>query len=352
MTIPERTFKLSELAELSGLRFRGDGDCLIDGIAGLAEATPTQVSFLSNPAYRGQLARTRAAAVILNDQDAGNYDGNCLLSPNPYLSYARVSALFDPRRGPRPGIDDSARIDPDVQLGQGVSVGANAVIGPGCVIADGCNIGPGCVIGADCRLGVDCALVANITLCEGVVIGNRVIVHPGAVIGADGFGLAFDEDHWQKISQIGSVEIGDDCEIGANTTIDRGALGNTVLEDDVRLDNQIQIGHNVRIGAHTAMAGCVGISGSTQIGRYCRFAGRAGTVGHIRIADRTTVNFNSVVTRSIEEPGTVWSAALPAVPVGEWHRILVHLRRLDRLVQRVFKLENKHGRKAGPGEKK
>lgn len=344
--------KLSELAELSDLRYLGDGDCRIDGIAGLGDATPTQISFLSNPAYRGQLADTRAAAVILSANDAESYSGNCLLSQNPYLSYAKISALFDSRRGPVSGIDDSASIDPDAQLGHDVGVGANAVIGPGCVIGDGCSIGPGCVLAADCRLGPDCRLVANVTLCEGVVIGRRTIVHPGAVIGADGFGLAFDGDHWQKIAQIGSVEIGDDCEIGANTTIDRGALGNTVLEEDVRLDNQIQIGHNVRIGAHTAMAGCVGISGSTRIGRYCRFAGRAGTVGHISIADHTTVNFNSVVTRSIDEPGTVWSAALPAMPVREWHRILIHLRKLDRLVQRVFKLENRNRPQPAPGEKK
>ena len=311
----KRSFRLSDLAEKYDLELKGDGDALIEGVGTLSDATASQISFLSNPIYREQLKSTGAGAVIVSASDAGNCPANTLIAKDPYVSYAKVAACFDPRRPVNPGIDSSASIDPTATLGNNVHVGANTVIGPGCVISDACAIGPGCVLIADVRLGSASRLIANVTVCEGVTIGNRTNIHPGAVIGADGFGLAFDQDRWVKIPQIGTVQIGDDCEIGANTTIDRGAIGDTIIEDDVRLDNQIQIGHNVEIGAHTAMAGMVGISGSTKIGKYCMFAGSSGTVGHISIADRTTVHFRSVVTKSITEPGTVWSAAIPAQPL-------------------------------------
>lgn len=333
------SLKLSELADRFGLKYQGDGDILISGIGTLADASGEQISFLSNPSYREQLASTRAAAVIISANDVRHCPVNVLIADDPYVSYARIAACFDPRRPENPGIHPSANIDPTARLGANVHVGANAVIGPGCEIADRCYIGAGCVLNADCKLDTDSRIEANATLCDGVSIGKRTIIHPGAVIGADGYGLAFDQDHWVKIPQIGAVQIGDDCEIGANTTIDRGAIGDTILENDVRLDNQIQIGHNVHIGAHTAMAGRVGISGSTQIGQYCMFAGSSGAVGHIRIADHTTVNFCSVVTKSIIEPGTIWSAALPAQPAHEWLRAVAQLRKLEKLARRVFKLE-------------
>jgi len=336
---PSRRLKLSELAEQFDLQFHGDGNTLIDSVGTLSEASGSQLSFLSNPAYREQLATTRAGVVLVSVSDAEHCPVNTLIADDPYVSYARIAALFDPRRPLSPGIHPSASIDPGASLGNDIHVGANAVIGPGCTIADAVEIGPGCVLTADCKLDTACRLQANVTLCDGVEIGKRSIVHPGAVIGADGFGLAFDQDHWVKIPQLGTVRIGDDCEIGANTTIDRGAIGDTVLEDDVRLDNQIQIGHNVHIGAHTAMAGLVGISGSTHIGKYCMFAGSSGTVGHIRVADRTTVSFCSVITKTITEPGTVWSAALPAQPLRDWNRSVAHLRKLEKLARRVLRLE-------------
>lgn len=339
MVDPSRRLKLSELAEQFNLQFQGDGDTLIEGVGTLSAATPSQLSFLSNPTYREQLATTRAAAVLVSASDAEHCPVNSLIADNPYVSFAKIASQFDPKRPLLPGIHPSASIDPGASLGNHIHVGANVVIGPGCKIADAVEIGAGSVLIADCKLDAACRLGANVTLCDGVVIGQRSIIHPGAVIGADGFGLAFDQDHWVKIPQLGSVEIGNDCEIGANTTIDRGAIGNTVLEDDVRLDNQIQIGHNVHIGAHTAMAGRVGISGSTQIGKYCIFAGSSGTVGHIQIADRTTVNFCSVVTKSILQPGTVWSAALPAQPLRDWNRSVAHLRKLEKLARRVLRLE-------------
>lgn len=338
-----RSLKLSELAERFSLGLHGKGDTTIDGVGTLSGASPTQISFLSNPAYRDQLASTRAAAVIIAADELDVCPVNALLADDPYVAYAQIAGLFDTRKPANPGVHPSASVDPTATLGNDVHVGANAVIGPGCVIAEGCFIGPGCVLVADCTLGNGCTLTASVTLCEGVVIGRRCIIHPGAVIGSDGFGLAFDKDHWVKIPQLGTVRIGDDCEVGASTTIDRGAIGDTVLGNDVRLDNQIQIAHNVEIGSHTAMAGMVGISGSTKIGQYCMFAGNSGAIGHIRIADRTTVHAQSVITKSITEPGTTWSAALPASPLREWNRIAAHIRRLERLAKRVLKLEKKFG---------
>ena len=335
----QHSITLSELAEQHGLKFIGNGDTVIDGVGTLSDATNSQLSFLSNPAYRPQLANTRAAAVLIKEDDIDSCPVNALISKDPYVSYARMAPSFDHRRAAEKGIHPTASVAADAVIGEGVSIAPHVSIGAGCKIADGCMIGPGCILVADCELGTNTRLIARVTLCDGVKIGARCIIHPGAVIGADGFGMAFDHDHWVKIPQLGSVVIGDDCEVGSNTTIDRGAIGDTILEDDVRLDNQIQIGHNVRIGAHTAMAGQVGVSGSTTIGRYCIFAGSSGAVGHISIADRTTVNFRSVITKSITEAGTTWSNALGAQPMREWNRTVVHLRKLERLTRRVLKLE-------------
>ncbi|MGA9575416.1 MAG: UDP-3-O-(3-hydroxymyristoyl)glucosamine N-acyltransferase [Lysobacterales bacterium] len=339
------SLRLCELAEHYDLRFEGDGDTLIDGVGTLSDATGSQLSFLANPAYREQLKGTHAAAVIVSEKDAGICPVNALIAEDPYLAYAKIAERFDPRRPPAPGLHASASIDPTASIGRDVFIGANAVVGPHCEIADACVVGPGCVLAADCHIGKGSRLVANVTICEGVRIGRRTIIHPGAVIGSDGFGLAFDQDHWVKIPQLGSVRIGDDCEIGANTTIDRGAIGDTIIENDVRLDNQIQIGHNVQVGAHTAMAGMVGISGSTKIGKYCMFGGSSGTVGHLRIADRTTVQGLSMITKSITQPGTVWSSGMPAQPSREWNRSIAHLRKLEKLALRVLNLEKQSGKK-------
>lgn len=344
MQTPIRHVSLSELAEQHELTYKGDAGAIMTGVGTLADANSSQISFLSNPAYREQLKTTRAGAVILSKSDMGDCPVNALIAADPYVAYAKIAVRFDPRRPLEPGIHASASVDPDARIGDGVHIGANAVIGPGCDVADACSIGPGSVLAADVSIGKGSRIHANVTLGEAVVIGQRSIIHAGAVIGSDGFGLAFDRDHWVKIPQLGSVKIGNDCEIGANTTIDRGAIGDTIIEDDVRLDNQIQIGHNVHIGAHTAMAGMVGISGSTKIGRYCMFAGSSGAVGHITIADRTTVNFRSVITKSISEPGTTWSAALPAQPLMEWNRTVAHLRKLGKLTRRVLNLEKQTGK--------
>ena len=340
---PICNIKLSELAEQFNLKLEGNGDTLIDGVGTLSDATPTQIGFLSNPAYREQLKTTRAAAVIISADDFKDCTLNALVAEEPYVSYAKIAGLFDSRRPIKPGLDSTASISSTATIGKDVYIGAHAVIGPGCEIADYCSIGPGCVLIADCKLGSGSRLVSNVTVCEGVRIGERSIIHPGAVIGADGFGLAFDKDHWVKIPQLGSVQIGNDCEIGANTTVDRGAIGDTIIEDDVRLDNHIQIAHNVEIGAHTVMAAFVGISGSTKIGKYCIFGGRSSVIGHLRVADRTTVTGDSSITKSIEQAGTTWSCTLPAQPAREWNRTVVHLRKLEALARRVLNLEKQSG---------
>lgn len=334
------THSLADIAERFELELIGDGSHRVARVSTLADAEADCVSFLSNVAYRDQLADTRAGVVILHANEAEACPVDCLVAPDPYVAYARVATLFDHRPVAAPGIHASAIVDDSATLGDGVHVGANAVIGADCQVGDGAAIGPGCVLAPGCFVGAASRLVANVTLGDGVRLGERVIVHPGAVIGADGFGIAFAGDHWEKVPQLGSVLIGNDCEVGANSCIDRGAIGDTVLEDDVRIDNLCQIGHNCHIGAHTAMAAYTGIAGSTRVGRGCLFAGRSGAHGHIEIADRVTVSAMTMVKKSITEPGTVWSAGIPARPLRDWQRTLAQLGRLDKLWARVRRIEH------------
>ena len=335
-----RMYSLSELGARFGLEVRGDETVSIEGVGTLKSSGPGQLAFLANKAYRADLPGTQAGAVILKEDDAERCPGNCLVAKDPYLAFARVASLFDHRPEGAPGIHPSAVVAESARLGENVSIAANAVIGSGCAIGDGCTIGPGSVVEDDCVLGDGCRLYANVSLGYGVKLGRRVIVHPGAVIGADGFGIAFAGDHWEKVPQLGSIDIGDDCEIGANTCIDRGAIEDTVLEEDVRIDNLCQIAHNVRIGAHTAIAGRTGIAGSSKIGRYCLLAGSAGVAGHIEIPDRTTIGAASTVFRSMSEPGTTVSSQLPAMPIRKWQRTYARLQKLDELARTVKNLEN------------
>jgi len=335
---PQR-FRLAELAERLDLDLRGDGDHLITCVGTLERGGPEALSFFANRSYLNHLRETRTGAVILEAGDAEDCPANMLLSDNPYLAFARAAALFDNRDQPGAGIHPSAVVAPTARLGDGVHVGALAVIGEEASIGAGSRIGPGCVIGNRCKVGSHCCLEANVTLLDGVLLGQRVIIHPGAVIGADGFGLAFAGDHWEKVPQLGSVRIGDDCEIGANTAIDRGAIEDTVLGNDVRLDNLVQIGHNVEIGDHTAIAGCSGVAGSTRIGSGCMIGGAVGILGHIEIADRVTVSAMSAVNRDITQEGSVWASGLPARPLREWQRNQTHIRKLDQIVNRIRHLE-------------
>ncbi len=326
---------LATLADRFGLELRGDGERRIHAVGTLAEAGPEELTFLANRGYLPQLGETRAGAVILRAEDAPACPVDHLVAKDPYLAYARVAAGFDTRPVPAPGVHARAWVHPDANLGDGVSVGPCAVVSAGAQLGENCEIGPGCVIAEDARLGPGCRLVANVSLGLGVRLGARVLVHPGAVIGADGFGIARGPDGWEKVPQLGSVLIGDDCEIGANSCIDRGAIGDTVLEDDVRLDNHCQIGHNCHIGAHTAMAAYAGVSGSTRIGRNCLIAARSGTYGHISIADGVTISALSMVTKDITEPGAVWGSGIPAQSLRDWQRTLGQLRRLERTLKKL-----------------
>ena len=328
------TYTAAALAERFGLSLRGDGDAVVESVATLAGAGPRQLSFLSNPRYRSQLAGSAAGVVVVREDDAEGLDRTLLVARDPYVAFAKIAALVDPEPAANPGVhptavvDGSADIDPGAEIGPLACVGARSRIGPGAIV------GPGCVIGEDCTIGAGSRLVARVTLVRRVRLGERVLVHPGAVLGADGFGLAMDAGRWIKVPQQGGVVVGDDCEIGANTTIDRGAIEDTVLGEDVRLDNQIQIAHNVRIGAHTAMAGCVAVAGSTTIGRYCLIGGAAGIVGHISICDRVTITAMALVTASIDAPGE-YSSGTPLMDNRSWRRSAARFRQLDALARQV-----------------
>lgn len=331
---------LEELAERSGARLHGDASRVIAGVCTLQDGRADGISFLANPQYRKYLAGTEAGAVILAEDDLAACPVAALVSRNPYATYARVATLLSPPAAGASGLHPSAAI------GGGTRIDPSASIGPQCVVETGAEIGPGVVLGPGCivqrgaRIGADTRLVANVTVCHGVHIGARCLIHPGAVIGSDGFGLANDDGRWLKVPQLGSVRIGDDVEIGANTSIDRGALDDTVIGDGVKLDNQIQIAHNVQIGAHTAVAGCVGISGSAKIGAHCMLAGGVGVVGHLEIADGTVVTGMSMVTKSITERG-VYSSGLAAMPSEQWNKIVARLKRLDDMARRLQALERK-----------
>ncbi|MGY1529715.1 UDP-3-O-(3-hydroxymyristoyl)glucosamine N-acyltransferase [Luteimonas sp. A649] len=326
------------LAERFGLALRGDGGVVIDAVATLAGAGPRQLSFLSNPRYRSQLAGSGAGIVVVHEDDAEGLDRTLLVARDPYVAFARIAALFDPPPVASPGVHPSAVIDASATIDPAAEVGPLAVIGARSRVAAGAIVGAGCVIGDDCVVGVGSRLVARVTLVRRVRLGERVLIHPGAVLGADGFGLAMDAGRWIKVPQQGGVSIGDDCEIGANTTIDRGAIEDTVLEEDVRLDNQIQVGHNVRIGAHTAMAGCVAVAGSAVIGRYCLVGGAAGIVGHITICDRVIIQAMSLVTSSIDVPGE-YSSGTPLMDARSWRRSAARFRQLDALARQVQALD-------------
>lgn len=332
------SYTLAELAERFGLRLRGDGSRRIEGIATLANAGQGQLTFLSNGKYGAQLAATGAAAVILHEENLADCPVDALVADDPYVAYAKVAALFERLPAGAPGIHPSAVVDAGAKVSAGASIGPCCVIQRGAVVEDGAVLGPHCIVGEDCTVGAQSRLVARVTLVTRVVLGQRVLVHPGAVIGSDGFGLAFERDHWVKIPQLGGVRIGDDCEIGANTTIDRGALDDTVLEEDVRLDNQIQIAHNVHIGAHSALAGCAAVAGSARIGRWCQIGGNAGVLGHLEVADRVTITAKSLVTHSIREPGE-YSSGTPLQDNRSWRKNAARFKHLDDFARRLAALE-------------
>ncbi len=306
----------------------------ITGLASLATAQSHELSFLANRKYFHQLAQTQAAAVLISDKMVAHCSVPAIIVADPYLAYAKISHYFDHAPQPVRDIHVSAVIAEDVQLGMDVSIGAHVVIESGCILADRVVIGANSVIGAGCRIGQDSHLYPNVTLYHQVKLGERVIIHSGSVVGSDGFGFAKSKQGWQKIAQLGHVIIGNDVEIGACTSIDRGALENTEIADHVIIDNQVQIAHNVKIGRATAIAGCVGIAGSTHIGRDCTLAGAAGLAGHLRITDGVHLSMQAQVTQSIHESGS-YASGTGLLPTTLWRKSVARWRHFDEWVRRV-----------------
>lgn len=336
------TWTLASLAKVLGVEWRGNADLLLSRLSPLGSAEAGSLSFLSNSRYRHQLTSTAASAVIVHPSLAEDCPVAVLLSENPYLTYAKASHFFDRAPLPEPGVHATAVVDPKAQLASWVSVGPNAVIEAGATLASGVVVGPGCVVGAGCQLGEQSRLHANVTLYHGVKMGARCVIHSGVVIGGDGFGFANERGRWVKIAQVGGVQIGDDVEIGANTTIDRGAIGDTTIGNGVILDNQIQIAHNVEIGDFTAIAGCTGIAGSTKIGRHCTIAGGVGIAGHLVIGDRVHITMRTDVTGSLPDAGS-YSSGTAVSETKEWRKNAARFRQLDAMARRLAALERKFG---------
>lgn len=335
------SYTLSELAQELDVTFAGDGKLLIKGIGSLAQASADQLSHYSSSSYRDELRRSSAGAVILRSEDQDLWSGSALLAANPYLTYARASQLFQVVEPLAAGVHPSADVDPSAHIDPSAEIQAHVRIGPRSRIAPGVRIRAGALVGADCVVGEDTELKANSTLDDNVRIGARGVVHSGAVIGAEGFGFTPDEQgRWQAIAQLGGVRIGDDVSIGANTTIDRGALDDTVIGAGVKIDNQCQIGHNSEIGDHTLICGCVGIVGSTTIGRHCVLAGGSGIGGDqpVSLCDQVVVTAMTLISQSITEPG-VYSGAVLHAPSGEWKRNALRYRHLDQMHRRLRRLE-------------
>jgi len=331
-------YRLADIVARFGGQVQGDADTRVQQIGTLEKAGAGQIAFLANAKYRSQLEGSKASAVILSKADADATALPRIVCDNPYSYFARLSAFLNPLRDYAPGIHSSAVIGKGAQISPQAHIGPQVTVGEGAIIGAGTVVMAGCVIGDDTALGESSRLYPRVTVYHDCVIGNHVIVHSGAVIGSDGFGMAWENGRWLKIPQIGRVLIGDHVEVGANTTIDRGALDDTVIEEDVKLDNQIQVAHNVHIGAHTAIAGCVGIAGSATIGKYCRIGGSAGILGHLQIADNVEIASFTLIGKSITESGS-YAGIYPFSKNEEWRNNAVHLRHLGELVKRVKALE-------------
>jgi UDP-3-O-[3-hydroxymyristoyl] glucosamine N-acyltransferase len=336
----KESYTLGELTALLDVRLKGDESKEIMGIATLQSANPDQLSFLANPRYRYQLENSKAGAVLLKPEFADLCQGACLLTGDPYRAFARATQLFDTQPKREPGIHPSACVSTSAHIDGSASIGPNCTIEANVVIGAGVIVGAGCVIGENSFIGAVSRLYPNVTVYHGVTIGERVVIHSGVVIGSDGFGFAPSVDGWVKIAQLGGVCIGDRVEIGAGTTIDRGALDDTVIDDGVIIDNQVQIAHNVQIGKNTAIAGCSAVAGSTSIGANCTIAGAVGIVGHLKIADNVHITAMSLVTKSIDTPGS-YSSGTAMMETGRWRRNAVRFSQLDELNKRMKELEQK-----------
>lgn len=334
----EKTFLLSELAERVSGEVRGNGALAIDGLSTIQNADPSKLTFLANPAYQKYLHDTKAGAVILAEGMADTFSGNCIVHKNPYLAYALLSELWNPVGSIEPSISQHASIDDSAKIAEGVYIGAGARIAADVVIGAGAFIGENVTIGADVQIGENSRLYAGVSLYHGVTVGSDCTIQSGCVIGSDGFGFAPSGGGWQRISQLGGVIIGDRVEIGANTTIDRGALGDTVIQNGVILDNQIQIAHNVVIGENTAIAACSAVAGSTTIGKNCVVGGASGIAGHLEVVDGVHITAMTMVIKSLTEPG-VYSSGTGVQPNKDWKKSIARLRRLDGTESRIKEIE-------------
>ena len=333
-----KSVTLKELSLILDGVVQGDETLVINSVATLEHATAGQISFLANSKYRAQLESTQASAVLLSAKDAQDYPGTALVVKDPYVGFARVAQLLDTTPKAAMGIHPSAQIDPSAQLGEGVAIGANVVIGANVILGENVQIGAGTVIGQDSIIGSNSRLWANVTLYHNVHLGQDCIIHSGAVIGSDGFGYANERGQWVKIPQTGGVRIGDRVEIGANSTIDRGALGHTEIHNGVIIDNQVQVAHNDIIGENTAIAGSTTIAGSVTIGKYCIIGGNCAIAGHLSIADGVHISGATNITGNMREPG-LYSSATVAMDNKLWRKNTVRFRQLDELFQRVKTLE-------------
>ena len=336
------TVTLGELAVRFGCELRGDPAATVNSVAALSQAGPGAVSFLANPKYVEQLASTRAGVVILDARSADASPVPSLVVANPHATYARVATLLHPEPPLNPGVHPAATVAASAVVDPSAEVAALAFVGEGARIGARCFVGPGCVIERGAVLADDVRLVARVHVGHDVKLGRRCIVQAGAVIGGDGFGYANEKGRWIKVPQIGAVTVGDDVEIGANTTIDRGAIDDTVIEEGVKIDNLIMIAHNCRIGAHSAIAAQSAIAGSSVIGKRCILGGRAGLTGHITLCDDVVVLGTSFISHSISKPG-VYSSALPSEEAGAWRRIVARIKRLDSMAKRLRNVEKHVG---------
>lgn len=332
-------YSLQQIVSRLGGELVGNGDTDISRVASLASAKQGHISFLTDSKYLSQLASTEASAVILSPVERDSTTLPRIVTENPYAYFAKVSELLNPQGKHHAGIDDTARIGNDCTIADSCSIAAHVVIGSHVTLGENVTIGPNCVVGENVVIGDNSQLQANVTVYHDCVIGRSCNLFSGTVIGADGFGYAEDDGRWVKIPQVGRVLIEDYVDIGANTTIDRGALDDTVIEEGVKLDNLIQVGHNCHIGAHTVIAGCVGIAGSAIIGKHCKIGGAAMILGHLQIADGVTISPGSMITRSLTQADT-YTALMPFQAHGEWLKTAANIRRLGDLVERVKQLEN------------
>jgi UDP-3-O-[3-hydroxymyristoyl] glucosamine N-acyltransferase len=337
------SISLGELAVRFGCELRGDPQARVERVATLARADGHSLAFLANPHYRQQVATTSAGAVVLDAASAAGCPTAALVCENPHATYARIAAVLHPFPAAPPGKHPSAVIAASARIDPSAHVGALSVIGEGAIIGARAFIGPQCLLEEGATVAEDARLTARVTICHGVEIGARTVIQPGAVIGGDGFGFAQERGRWIKVPQTGAVRVAADVEIGANTTIDRGAIEDTIIEEGVKLDNLIMIAHNVRVGAHSALAACVGVSGSTSIGRRCMIGGQVGIGGHLTISDDVVITGCTMVSHSIPRPG-VYSGGIPLEEAHVWRRLVARFKRIDSFATRLKALERNTSR--------